>query len=63
MAIEKQGTSSEKDIRELVKLADANEKIICYDLDAVLDKPAIAVVATGKRAQFIRGIIEEISSG
>jgi hypothetical protein len=61
MPIEKQGSSSERDILGLIKMADAKEHIIVYDLDDAMDKPAVAVVATGPRAAIVRRVFEELS--
>jgi hypothetical protein len=61
VSIEKKGDMSEQDICALVKFADAEEKIVLYDLDVVLDKPAVAIIATGPRAVMLKKLAEEIA--
>jgi hypothetical protein len=63
MPIEKRGNMTEQDICKLVKFADAEEKIVLYELDEVLDKPAVAFIATGPRAVTLRKVMEELSNG
>jgi hypothetical protein len=63
MTIEKEGELAERDLGTLVKMADKAEKLILYELDEFLEKPAVAVFATGPRAAIIRKLVEEISGG
>lgn len=67
MGMEKRGHTSQHDVRELVKLANDEEKIFVLSLDGYVkyasgrNKSAIVVVATGDRASMLREFIEKVS--
>jgi hypothetical protein len=67
MGMEKRGSTSQHDVRELVKLANAEEKIFVISLDGFIKaangklKPAVVVVATGDRATMLREFVEKVS--
>lgn len=63
--MEKRATTTEKDVRELVKLADVRESMLVVNLDGLIKfasgrhKPAVAIVATGERADLLRKWMRE----
>ena len=67
MSMEKRGNTAERDIREFVKMADAEEKIFIVSLDGMVKyasgkpKAAVVVVATGDRASMLREFVEKVS--
>lgn len=67
MGMEKRGSTSKSDVRELVEQANAEEKVLVISLDGFVKfasgkgKPAVAIVATGDRALLLREFIAEIS--
>ena len=67
MGMEKRGRTSQHDVRELVKLADEEEKIFVVSLDGYIKyasgkhKPAVVVVATGDRASMLREFVDRVS--
>jgi len=62
MAIEKRGSTTENDIRTLVKMADERERTLAIDVNILPDeKQALVVVATGDRAKLLKEIVEDLS--
>lgn len=68
MAIEKKGSTSDPDIRNLVQLADKEEKVIVLDWNGFAkyasterSKEAVVVIATGPRAVELRKILDQVS--
>lgn len=67
MGMEKRGRTAQHDVRELIKLADEEEKIFVVNLDGFIKyangkyKPAVVVVATGDRASMLREFVERVS--
>jgi hypothetical protein len=67
MGMEKRGSTGQSDIRELIKQANAEEKILVVNFDGFTKyasgnyKPGVVIVATGDRAALLREFIEKIS--
>lgn len=67
MGMEKRGQTTVNDIRELIKTANNEEKILVVNLDGFLkfaggkDKPAVVILATGDRATMLREFVEKVS--
>jgi len=67
MGMEKRGTTTQHDIRELIKMADDEEKLFVVSMDNYVkyangkNKAAVIVVATGERASMLRDLIERVS--
>jgi hypothetical protein len=67
MGMEKRGSTVQSDIRELVKQANQEEKILVVSLDGLVkyssgkNKQAIVIVATGDRASMLREFIDKVS--
>lgn len=63
--MEKRAVTTERDLRELVKQADARESTLVINLDGLVKfasgkhKPAVAIVATGERAELLRRWLRE----
>lgn len=68
MSMEKRGTTSQFDLRELVKQANDEEIILVIGLNGRIkyasgkDKEAVAVIATGDRAALLREFVDKVSS-
>lgn len=67
MGMEKRGSTTQHDVRELIKMANDEEKILVINLDGFVkfasgkNKPAVVVVATGDRASMLREFVERFS--
>jgi hypothetical protein len=61
MAIEKEGATHVKDIRDLVKLADEKQNTLVINMDRYIKSGAVVVVATGKKASLLRKLAETFS--
>jgi L-fucose mutarotase/ribose pyranase (RbsD/FucU family) len=65
--VEKQGATNQSDIRELVKKADAEAKVVVVNMDGFKKyastkrhKEAVVIVATGERAVKLRDIFKDL---
>jgi hypothetical protein len=62
--MEKRGTTTEHDVRELLKKANAQQETLIINLDGVIKtaagkpKAGVAVITTGPRAVKLRQILE-----
>lgn len=58
--MEKAGSTKERDVRALVRMADEKQRTLVVNMDRG-SQQAVVVVATGKRAALLRKLVEEFS--
>jgi hypothetical protein len=60
MAMEKRGGTGDTDVRLFIKKADAEEAVLVLNCQETLNgKAAVAVYATGPRAEFIQSLLKQ----
>lgn len=56
--MEKIGSTSSSDVRDLIKQADALDRTIVLNMDEYMGKRAVIVMAVGEQAEFLTQLID-----